>query len=159
MNPMQSVIRLLWLLLAATAFPATSIAAEKDFPGIEHLMTADEFARAGLDKLTPAQMAALHDWLVHYTAGPADVVQKTSVEVKKASEDFRIVAHVLPPFTGWTGQTIFRLDNGQAWRQRISGRYSYNGQDTEVVITRNFAGFYVMTLTASGRSIGIEPAQ
>jgi hypothetical protein len=157
MNPARSFIRFLWLLLAAAAAPAASIAAEKDFPGIEHLMTADEFARAGLDKLAPAQVDALNDWLVRYTAGQADVVQSTSVEVKKASEDFRIVAHVLPPFTGWTDQTIFRLDNGQVWRQRIKGRYSYDGVNTEVVITRNFVGFYVMTLTASGRSIGIEP--
>jgi len=162
MKPVRPVPRLLWLLLVAAGLSSASVAAEekdKDFPGIVQLMSAEDFARAGLAKLTPTEIDALDDWLVRYTAGEAQVVHSTSAEVKRAVGDFRIVAHVLPPFTGWTGQTMFRLDNGQAWRQRIKGRYSFSGSDPEVVITRNALGFYVMTLTSTGRSIGVEPAR
>lgn len=71
----------------------------------------------------------------------------------------RLVARVLPPFTGWDGRTEFRLDNGQVWRQRLPGRYVHQGgldSPTDVVITRNFFGFFVLTVTSSGRGTGVE---
>ena len=144
---------------AADAVKAGGVGQQKDFPGIQKLMTAEEFARAGLDKLTPAQVRALDDWLVRYTAGEAYVVQTTSEEVRAAVPEFRLEARIMPPFNGWSGQTLFRLDNGQAWRQRIKGRYMFSGDDTRVVITRNLLGFYNMTLVSSGRSVGVEPVR
>jgi len=156
----------LHLLLLAAVLPVESRAegdsqppagARKDFPGIEKLMTADEFARAGLGNLSSEQLRALNDWLVRYTAGEAYVVQSTSEEVRAAIPEFRIEARILPPFTGWSGQTVFQLDNGQRWRQRIKGRYLFSGDDTRVAITRNFLGYYMLTLLSTGRSIGVEP--
>ena len=167
MNSIRA-ISVLCLLLVAVAQPVASRAEpgpqavpaeKKDFPGIEKLMPADEFARAGLDKLTPEQLRALDAWLVRYTAGEAYVVQSTSDEVRAAAPEFRIEARIVPPFTGWTGQTIFRLDNGQLWRQRIKGRYMFDGDDTSVVIRRNFLGFYMLTLVSTSRSIGVEPVR
>jgi hypothetical protein len=147
--------------LSATAGAADtgSTAKQKDFPGIQKLMTGEEFARAGLDKLTPEQVRALDDWLVRYTAGEAYVVQTTSEQVRAAVPEFRLEARIVPPFSGWSGQTLFRLDNGQVWRQRIKGRYMFSGDDTRVVITRNLLGFYNMTLVSSGRAVGVEPVR
>lgn len=144
---------------AAAAADNASAAKQKDFPGIQKLMTADEFARAGLGKLTPEQVRALDDWLVRYTAGEAYVVQTTSEEVRAAVPEFRLEARIVPPFSGWSGQTLFRLDNGQVWRQRIKGRYMFSGDDTRVVITRNLLGFYNMTLVSTGRAVGVEPVR
>lgn len=132
---------------------------QKDFPGVEKMMSAEEFSRTGLDRLTPEQLGALNEWLVRYTAGDAYVVQTTSEEVRAAVPAFRIEARILPPFTGWSGQTLFRLDNGQVWQQRIKGRYSFTGDDTRVVITRNALGFYNLKLASSGRSVGVEPVR
>ena len=132
---------------------------QKDFPGIEKMMSAEEFSRTGLDRLTPEQVRALNEWLVRYTAGEAYVVQTTSEEVRAAVPAFRIEARILPPFTGWTGQTLFRLDNGQVWQQRIKGRYMFSGDDTRVVITRNALGFYNLRLESTGRSVGVEPVR
>jgi hypothetical protein len=87
------------------------------------------------------------------------VVQTTSEEVRAAVPEFRLEARIVPPFSGWSGQTLFRLDNGQVWRQRIKGRYMFSGDDTRVVITRNLLGFYNMTLVGSGRSVGVEPVR
>ena len=154
------------LTLMIAAFSAGAGAADtvgldkqKDFPGIQKLMTSEEFARAGLDRLSPEQVRALDDWLVRYTAGEAYVVQTTSEEVRAAVPEFRLEARIVPPFSGWSGQTLFRLDNGQVWRQRIKGRYMFSGDDTRVVITRNLLGFYNMTLVSSGRSVGVEPVR
>lgn len=131
----------------------------RDFPGIKALMTSGDFERAGLDKLTSAEIQALDDWLVRYTAGEAYVVQTTSSEVQSAVSEYRIEASILPPFSGWEGATVFRLDNGQVWRQRIGGRYRHSGDDTRVVITRNALGFYVLKLQSTGRAIGVEPVK
>ena len=68
-------------------------------------------------------------------------------------------ARIVAPFSGWSGQTLFRLDNGQVWRQRIKGRYMFDGDDTRVVITRNFLGYYNLTLVSTGRSVGVEPVR
>lgn len=131
----------------------------KDFPGIEKLMPREDFQRAGLDKLTPEELRALDAWLLRYTAGEAYVVQTTSEEVRAAAPAFRIEARIVGPFTGWSGQTLFQLDNGQVWRQRIKGRYMYKDDDTRVVITRNLLGYYNMTLVATGRGVGVEPVR
>ena len=131
----------------------------RDFPGIEKLLTPGDFERTGLVRLTPAEIQALDDWLVRYTAGEAYVVQTTSSEVQSAVSEYRIEASILPPFSGWEGATVFRLDNGQVWRQRIGGRYRHSGDDTRVVITRNALGFYVLKLQSTGRAIGVEPVK
>lgn len=144
---------------AADAAESGGAGKQKDFPGIEKLMTAEEFSRTGLDALSPEQVRALNEWLVRYTAGEAYVVQTTSEEVRAAVPAFRIEARIVPPFTGWTGQTLFRLDNGQVWQQRIKGRYMFSGDDTRVVITRNALGFYNLKLASTGRSVGVEPVR
>lgn len=163
-SPAGTFVHAIALMIAALSAAAGSAAnaspaKDKDFPGIQKLMTAQEFAGAGLDKLTPEQMRALDDWLVRYTAGEAYVVQTTSEEVGAAVPEFRIEARILAPFSGWTGQTLFRLDNGQVWRQRIKGRYVFDGDDTRIVITRNLLGFYNLTLVSTGRAVGVEPVR
>jgi len=164
---MPSASRALFATAAAFALPfvawaeggAQGAAGDKDFPGIEKLMPRDEFVRAGLDQLTPEQVRVLDNWLLRYTAGEAYVVQSTSEEVRAATPEFRIEARIMPPFDGWSGKTVFRLDNGQVWRQRIKGRYLHSGDDMQVVISRNFLGYYMMTVVGTGRSIGVEPVR
>lgn len=163
-SPASVFARVVTLMIAALSAAAgaadnESVSRQKDFPGIQKLMTAEEFARTGLDRLTPEQVRALDDWLVRYTAGEAYVVQTTSEQVRAAVTEFRLEARIVPPFSGWSGQTLFRLDNGQVWRQRIKGRYMFSGDDTRVVITRNLLGFYNMTLVSSGRAVGVEPVR
>jgi len=144
---------------APDSAPGRAAAGRTDFPGIEKLMSAEEFERAGLDQLSAEQRRALNDWLVRYTAGDAYVVQATSQDVQAAVPEFRLEARIMQPFTGWSGQTVFRLDNGQVWKQRIKGRYRHEGSDTRVVITRNLFGFFSMKVVDTGRSIGVEPVR
>jgi len=65
-------------------------------------------------------------------------------------------ARVLQPFKGWDGKTVFKLDNGQVWQQRRSGRFTYLGDDTRVVIKKNSWGFYDMRLIDADRSVGVK---
>ena len=137
---------------------ASSVRAEADegFPGVQKLMSAEEFRAAGLDRLTPDERDALNRWLISYTIGEASVIRDKNPEVKKADREQRISASIAGAFSGWSGDTVFRLDNGQVWQQRHASRFSYNGDEKEVLIDRNFLGFYRMTHLASGRAVNVN---
>ena len=149
-------------LLAATfgaLFLASPAWADKTkFPGVEKLMTEEEFAETGLEQLSEEQIKALNSWLLKYTAGEAAILRVDNKEVQQANKDFELLTRISGEFTGWSGDTIFRLENGQLWRQRLPGRHKYSGPpNPEIRISRNFMGFYKMTLVESGKSIGVKP--
>jgi hypothetical protein len=76
------------------------------------------------------------------------------VESKEAA--YGLNATVLEPFRGWSGKTIFYLDNGQVWKQRSSGRHTYGGDDNRVLISKNRLGLYEMRLVAADRAVGVK---
>jgi hypothetical protein len=132
-------------------------AADKPFPGIQQLMSPEEFTASGLDKLSDEELEALDDWLLLYTAGEAAILREDNKEVRKAARETEILSRIQGDFSGWSGETVFRLENGQVWRQRLQGKYRYNGPpNPEVRIYRNFLGFYMMTLVESDKSIGVK---
>ncbi len=145
-----------WILTACLFLVATAAPAEEDFPGIENLMSAEEYRAAGLGKLSPAERAALNQWLITYTAVEAPAMLRDSETVKEVEQSHEIEASINPPFEGWSGETVFYLDNGQVWRQRLRGRHVYSGDDTRVIIKKNMFGFYRMTHLATGKSVGVK---
>lgn len=67
-----------------------------------------------------------------------------------------ITARIKGEFKGWSGKTIFRLDNGQVWQQRVGGNYrSARRTDPEVVVERGRFGYY-LRLVETGRSVGVK---
>ena len=76
--------------------------------------------------------------------------------VDEAEAAYQLRATVQEPFRGWSGKTVFYLDNGQIWKQRTPGRHTYTGDDNQVVISENRMGFYEMRLIAVDRSIGVK---
>ena len=149
-------------LLAALVLPGLVGAGEADdFPGVEKLMTPEEYEAAGLDKLSKEEIRALDAWLVRYTAEDAPAVAKSSEEVKEKQRGFEpIVSRIDGRFEGWSGRTLFTLENGQVWQQRISdSKYRYVADHPEVRITRNWAGYYWMKVLATGRSVPVTRIQ
>ena len=144
------------LLLASYAGVAQD---GSSFPGVEALMTPEEYRAAGLEKLTPAEREALNSFLIRYTAEDSQVLLNSDAEVKKAAEEQEIVSVIQQPFKGWSGDTVFRLENGQVWQQRQRGNYPYRGTNPEVRITKNFMGFYRMELTENGKAVAVKRLQ
>ena len=131
-------------LIACVLFVETSQAQESDFPGIKSLMSVTDFEESGLDKLSDKELDALDAWLVRYTAGEAEVLQRSSKAVRAAEKDFEVESMILGDFKGWSGETVFRLDNGQIWQQRLDGKYKYRGPANPAVrISKNWLGFTV----------------
>ena len=149
---------------------STANAADKDNPpNVKSLMTPEDYAESGLDKLTDAERKHLSEWVERYREGavigpvvhkkPSQMTEEEKVQAKQEEEikaPSEIVAKVIPSFKGWTGKTIFHLDNGQFWQQRQSGKLLYDGPDSTVTITKNFLGKYVLRHEDTGRGIGVR---
>lgn len=155
------ILSILALIFCLVAVPAAA-QDDSEAPNVEFLMTPEDFRASGLDKLSDAERAHLSEWLERYREGAfvGPEVNKPPSEwteaEKSAERNFQIVAKVVPSFRGWSGKTTFRLDNGQVWQQRMPGRLSYSGGDSEVVVTKNLMGGYILEHVESGRSVLVK---
>ena len=149
---MRNILIFITFMLSSVAAAAAGDA----FPGVQKLMTAEEFKAAGLDKLSTQERQALDTWLTKFTATEAPALLESNEEVKEVQAAHVISANIKQPFEGWSGKTVFYLDNGQVWRQRLRGRHVYRGDDTRVVIKKNAFGFYRLTHLATGKSVGVK---
>lgn len=101
---------------------ATGAASAQEFSTLEERMSAKEFKAAGLDKLTPEELAQLNAWLsqevgeVAGSAAPAAAVDRRGFE--NTGGDFSdIETRIAGEFTGWDGREgRFVLTNGQVWQ-------------------------------------------
>jgi hypothetical protein len=59
-------------------------------------------------------------------------------------------------FTGWSGNTLFRLENGQVWKQAQSGRVSARAGRPKVTIKRATLGGYRMSVEGLNETIRVE---
>jgi hypothetical protein len=143
--------------------PATALAGDTT-PPIETLMSEEERQATGIVKLTPAERQALNAWLARQqdAVTPTPASEPTSepkserVRTVYQARPDKVTATVIPAFKGWSGETVFELDNGEVWQQRLPGRFYYKGDDSDVVIKKNFLRFYVLEHVASGESIGVK---
>jgi hypothetical protein len=103
---------------------------------IEQFMTPQELQQTGVSLLSPQQREALNRWLFSYTMRVAAAA--ASVEPKqpnartpsaRATGSYcapAIESTISGEFKGWSGDTIFKLDNGQIWQQaEYEYTYSY----------------------------------
>jgi hypothetical protein len=161
--------------IAATG-PLAAQTPESDvFDGLSEEMSAAEQASAGLVRLTPTERAFLDAWLrtrfdqlerevVEVKAATAAEVDRRVAEerrVERAAEqavakDLPFDAEVLAPFNGWTGKTVFKLNNGQIWQQRQQGSYRHQAAGKQVRFEQNFLGGWEMTVIGTGRSVGVK---
>jgi hypothetical protein len=121
---------------ATAAFAQTSV--QPVFPGVQAIMTQEEFARAGLSALTPDQLELINNAITrHYTSTVATVAsrqaavivrQKTAAAAAQSnrsfldrfgmpdfSADWRTLPVLKARCVGWVGGNSFKLDNGQVW--------------------------------------------
>lgn len=145
--------------LALSLLALSAIAAET--PTLEERMSKGEFHAAGLDKLSPAELKSLNDWL----SGHAIVKTITKIETPTGKPVFEtdqgqrqvIETRITGRFTGWYGKTIFRLDNGQEWTQAESGQMSNGKHDNpKVKIKPMLLGSWLLYVEPCGCSVRVE---
>jgi hypothetical protein len=126
---MKYITTLLILFVASASF-----AASDGFSSLEEQMTGKEFMAAGLGKLTPEELAALNEWIRRHSVATLDAptsaaatasagvaatepVDRRGLPSDDGDDEEPIVARLEGEFTGWDGQTVFKLDNGMIWVQ------------------------------------------
>jgi hypothetical protein len=121
-TPSSTRVLALALLLACMAPVAIAQVAQ---PAIEKQMTTDEFKAAGLDKLSPDELAHLNAWLGRtidiQTAKVAADTKKTIEHENRGFFDFGseepILSRMVGNFHGFEKGRTYTLENGQVWQQ------------------------------------------
>jgi hypothetical protein len=109
------------MLLALLGFASAAHAQ----PPIEKQMTPEQFKAAGLDKLSPAELANLNAWLnntLEVETAKAATLAKDKVETENRGflsfgKSDPIVARITGEFRGFAKGRSWTLDNGQVWEQ------------------------------------------
>jgi hypothetical protein len=149
-------------LLVLVASSLGVLAAEPEtpaFPGLQKAMTPEQYEAAGLSKLDPAERAKLDDFIKNYVAVSNEKVATSAVDKaikeKKVSEPEVIQSRIVGPFTGYTGRTVFTLENGQRWAQsQYDSAYFPKIDSPPVIIVR--AGFGYRMYIAGGGAIRVS---
>lgn len=122
-----------------------SCLAQEGFSSVEERMTGKEFMETGLNKLSEKELAALNLWLRSHSvatlgapvavqpesqntsasaaAEPATVVKDRRGLESKDQDKTRIESQLVGEFSGWDGETVFKLANGMVWKQDESDTY------------------------------------
>lgn len=126
-------MRTIHTLLLATLFALPALALAQDAPPLQQAMSGEEFKAAGLDKLSPQELARLNAWLDRRVEQQASVAVAAAVEqardegrrevVEKNRGFFHfgsqepIEASIVGQFDGFGSRKRYTLDNGQVWEQ------------------------------------------
>ncbi len=141
------------------AVAASTAAAQTQSPTLEERMSRAEFHAAGLDKLSPEELQQLNAWLQGHGGTQTKYVSAGGKPVfyPDSSERSTIEAHINGTFTGWRGKAVFRLDNGQEWRQAESGTFSAGEMDSPAVkIKPMMLGSWLMVVEGCSCSVRVE---
>ena len=171
------IYRLCYLLLALVIAPQGFAEGRDgdDFAAIEREMSAEERRATGIDSLSADELDALNQWLIErfdqvQESVSAEVRQKVreavleevreeARETGAAEREQSFEAKIVGNFSGWGGGTIFRLDNGELWRQRNDGTYRHRGEDRRVRIEQGFFGLWRMVVISSGVAVPVAPME
>jgi hypothetical protein len=121
------------LLTLLTIAISTSAMAQQAFSSLEEQMKGNEFEAAGLNKLTAQELAALNKWIRSHSLATLEEGQVVSGgegdsrgSESKAIKDMprtTINSRLVGNFTGWDGQTTFKLENGMVWQQTDKDKF------------------------------------
>ncbi len=100
---------------------------------LQDMMTAEEFKAAGLEKLSSEELKNLNAWLQGYReAAETKAAEKATEKAAKTSRTRmnQVFSRVDGNFTGLTGHTVIKLEDGTIWKQANAGD-RYRGQVTD----------------------------
>lgn len=109
------------------------------------VMTPQELRDTGVGNLTVSQRLALDAWLNRYTVRVVQIAINQPPDNQTPSTvntrcNPAIESTISGDFEGWEGETIFKLDNGQIWKQaEYAYMYSYSYRP-DVTIYQTSAG-------------------
>lgn len=129
---------------------AGGTALAQQFSTLEERMTYAEFKAAGLEKLTPEELAALNAWLAGKASGTVGATPAEDMRGFQNRSNYAgaIVSSIQGVFKGWKGKgDRFTLANGQVWEVTDSGtRLSVTLENPTVTIERGMFDAWYLSL-------------
>lgn len=174
-NPMKKIIVLLLLSLLST-----NLLAQDSFSSVEERMTGKEFMDAGLDKLSDVELEALNKWLRDHsvatlgnatagrsapastlaTAGAGAGTDTRGLDKQRMVDKGTIVSALVGEFTGWDGETIFRLENGMVWKQsEVSKFFSKGIANPMITIEAGMFDSWRLSVEGFNKAVKVERIQ
>jgi len=153
------------LTLALTTVLATGAAhAQQGFSTVEERMTGKEFTAAGLDKLSSEELAALNEWLRAHSVATLENQNETYTDARGFEtramaelDDSDVVSRIKGSFSGWTGDTVFELENGMIWKQVEDGSFYIPPTDQAVaVIDKGVLNAWRLKVEGYNKTIRVE---
>ncbi len=86
---------------------------------------------------------------------PASATHRFGLD-ESGSGPKKIKSTYVGDFTGWDGDTIFRLENGQVWQQAEQGRMSWRAENPEVTISRGMFGVYRLSVKGVNKKVKVR---
>lgn len=149
------------LLLAALFLLLNAACADEPFPGLKAVLTPEEWARAGLDRLTPDQIGVIDAALIRRNKATAAQHATDLAQVRTAAQstapqppplepaqkkrflerfglpvfddqEWRDAPPLQAKVVAWESPNRFRLDNGQVWTGVNDIAYDLPGKDIEI---------------------------
>lgn len=154
------------LVLMAFSLP---VAAQQGFASLEEQMTGQEFSSAGLEKLSAEELASLNAWIRSRSLATLDGPRYTSSAA--TSQDFTrsdienmerepFTTRINGTFSGWDGQTVFKLENGMIWAQADKDKFfTVEEQSPMVTIEPAMFGDWKLTVEGHDESCRVERIQ
>lgn len=62
-------------------------------------------------------------------------------------------------FDGWSGRTVFTLENGQVWRQTENGKLSWSADRPMITISKGVFGSFRLSVDGVNKSVRVERVQ
>ncbi|MEO6799103.1 MAG: hypothetical protein ABI178_04130 [Rhodanobacter sp.] len=137
-----------------------------------------EFTQAGLDKLSPAELQHLQQWLALHASElsasvPASAETSATAAAAKSSGPFThkakapqlkrndtVTSRIAGEFNGWQRGTTMTLQNGQKWRVSDDSSLTVRKSlfNPEVSVKPGFMGSWVLKVEGYNTSAQVEPA-
>lgn len=173
LNRIQAVTAtLVGIVALAALLISLPLAAQQGFSTIEERMTGKEFVAAGLDQLSPEQLASLNDWLRSHSVATLDNANATSQgsggqgstdqrgfenQNSKDISDKDIVSAIKGEFSGWSGDTVFELENGMVWQQVETGTFYMPARTGAVaIIDKGLLSSWRLSIEGYNRTIRVK---
>jgi len=140
-----------YLLSVLLLFSASPVCAQTTFPGLKAILTAAEWKRAGLDRLTPDEIGVIDAALIRQQAGATARLQQELATGRTAAAtnanpglmqrfglplfddgDWRTMPPLRAKVAKWEGGNRFKLDNGQVWEGFEPITYELVGKEIEI---------------------------
>lgn len=171
LRPLFLAMHLRLLPFTLLLVTAASAAEPPVFPGLQSVLTAEEYKRAGLDRLTPDQIGVIDAALIRHllrTAPPVSTPPLPEPAAAKSkpslldrfgltrgpSVDWRTLPPLEARATGWQGSNRFTLDNGQVWEGTETIPFELPGQD--IVIEARPGDAFALKLKSGSAAIRVR---